>query len=286
MYKQYGSDHGKLIFYFHGIPGSLEEFAGIFNQIGILHQLKFVCLDRVSIPVEDNEKYFQTIAEEMIAVAQGKPFHIIGFSLGTFIAMQVCRNLKNSKKDSPIVGQVHLVSAVAPLDGILGTQYLPYMAGRIVFRLARDYPIMFTGFVYFQRILTYFCPQVLFQLICSDVRGNDVEIVKKSEFRLELIGSLKYCLLNNLHGYMRDIRAYVFPWLHTVSDLNSLRNMKKMYLWHGQLDNWTPLSMAHHLHSILLPWNKPILSVFEDASHFSCLFEALPQIGKLISEDQ
>lgn len=90
-YRQFGADDGRLVVYFHGTPGAPEECA-VFDRCGKENNMTFISYDRFSIdPVLKGAAYYQFLSDEITAKAAGKAVDLIGFSIGGFIAQQVCR---------------------------------------------------------------------------------------------------------------------------------------------------------------------------------------------------
>jgi pimeloyl-ACP methyl ester carboxylesterase len=107
-----------------GAPTEWQFFAAPARACG----LRLLCLDRFALDAALNgPAYFAALAEAVRAVAQGRQVHVIGFSIGAFVVLHISRLLGAQ------VGQLHLVSAAAPLQS---GHFLPGMAGRAVFQAA------------------------------------------------------------------------------------------------------------------------------------------------------
>jgi pimeloyl-ACP methyl ester carboxylesterase len=81
---------------------------------------------------------------------------VVGFSIGSFIALQTFRYMTNG------VGSLHLVSAAAPLEA---GDYLVTMAGKQVFKLAKVVPALFVLLSYWQGLFTWLFSQCLISLV-------------------------------------------------------------------------------------------------------------------------
>ncbi|WP_292432894.1 alpha/beta hydrolase [Methylobacter sp.] len=104
-YRQFGAEDGQLVVYFHGTPGAPEECA-VFDRYGKEHNLTFISYDRFSVdPGLKGAAYYQHLADEISDKAAGNAVNLIGFSMGGFIALQVCRRIGGN------VRNLHLVSA-------------------------------------------------------------------------------------------------------------------------------------------------------------------------------
>ncbi|WP_104428131.1 alpha/beta fold hydrolase [Methylobacter tundripaludum] len=261
-FSQFGSDNGKTVIYFHGAPGAPEECA-IFDLYAKEQGLTFICFDRFSGDYSiAGEAYYQFLAQEISKQAGGKEFDVIGFSIGAFIALQTCRYLGNE------VRSLHLISAAAPLDA---GGFLETMAGKRVFQLAKTVPILFVLLSYWQGLLALLFPNALFRLLFASVAGDDKALSVDRAFQSGITQVLRSCFIGRVRGYVRDIRAYVQPWKDRLSDIGV-----NTHIWHGAEDNWSPVAMAEYLASMIPGCTST--EIFNDLSHYSCLYRAAPEI--------
>lgn len=212
--------------------------------------------------------YYRLLAEEISRHAAGKQVDFIGFSLGAFIALQTCRYMAGS------VRNLHLISAAAPLDA---GDFLGAMAGKQIFRLAKNFPVLLVLLSYWQGLLALLVPHALFHLLFADIAGDDKVLAADSEFQSGIIKLLRSCFIGSVQGYTRDIKAYVQPWQTTLSEISV-----KTYIWHGAEDNWSPKSMADYLASAI-PGCKHA-EILNGLSHYSCLYQTAPMICRQLNE--
>ncbi len=86
-FSQFGADNGRLVVYFHGVPGAPEECA-VFEPYAKAQGLTFICLDRFAVDAAvKGEAYYQLLAESILKMAAGEKIDVIGFSIGAFIAL-------------------------------------------------------------------------------------------------------------------------------------------------------------------------------------------------------
>lgn len=201
-YRQFGADDGRLVVYFHGTPGAPEECA-VFDHYGIEHNLTFISYDRYSIDAAlESAAYYQLLADEITDKAAGKAVDLVGFSMGGFIALQVCRLIESD------VRSLHLVSAAAPLEA---GNYFDMAAGKSVFRLAQKHPSVFYLLVRLQGLIAAACPRLMFRMMFAGAAGEDRILTDSGEFQALITGILKSCFICHASGYVRDLRAYVLP---------------------------------------------------------------------------
>lgn len=259
--NEYGDRNGRLVVYFHGVPGAMEECA-VFDSPAKKHNLRIVCFDRFSVEkAHDPQDYYQLLADKIEAEADGKKVVVIGFSIGSHVALEVAALLKNQ------VSHIHLISAVAPLTA---GDFLENMAGGLVFKLARDKPLVFYLLTQFQRVIAMLAPGFLLRMLFASATGADTELSKQESFRHYMVPILSQCFQKGASGYMRDIKFYV-TW-PGISD----RYSSSVFIWHGSEDNWSPSSMASYLYNTL-PGAKHV-EIMDGLSHYSCLQAAAPSI--------
>lgn len=163
-YRQFGADNGRLVVYFHGTPGAPEECA-VFDQYGKENNLTFISYQRFSIDSKlECIAYYQHLADAIADRAAGKTVDLIGFSMGGFIALQVCRLMGSN------VRSLHLVSAAAPLDA---GNFIDMAAGKSVFRLAQKHPFAFHMLVRLQGLIASVRPGLVFRMMFANAVGED-----------------------------------------------------------------------------------------------------------------
>lgn len=262
VYRQFGADDGQRVIYFHGTPGAPEECA-VFDQYGKQNNLTFISYERFSIDPElEGAAYYQRLVDEIADKAAGKTVDLLGFSIGGFIALQVCRLMGNS------VRNLHLVSAAAPLEA---GNFIDMAAGKSVFRLAQKHPSAFHLLVGLQGLIAAVCPNLVFRMMFTGVAGEDRTLVANREFQTAITGMLESCFTRHAPGYERDIRAYVQPWKDTLSGIGVNTHIR-----HGAEDNWSPVAMAEYLQSAIPGCAST--EIFNGLSHYSCLYRAAPEI--------
>lgn len=268
-FTEYGNPAGKPVVYFHGVPGSPYE-SSVFDAPARAHNLRILCFDRFAIvPSITDDDYFRHIAQSINKTVHGAPIDVIGFSLGTHVALEVSALMQNQ------VRSLHLVSATAPLDG---GAFLDEMAGKAVFSMAKRNPGLFHWLVKWQTFLAKRAPQILFRMLFASAQGQDRELVKSPEFKALICRALQQCFAHGSSGYTRDIRQYLQPWSASVFTSGA-----NVCLWHGTADNWSPFGMSEHL-ARRIPGNTSVERM-EGLAHYSCLYVAAPRICAWIAQE-
>lgn len=261
-FTEYGCSGGDLVVYFHGAPGAIEE-ACIFEGYAKNHNLRVLCFDRFAI---DGEHYYQRLAMQIRWQAQGQPLAVIGFSIGAHVALEVSAILGNQ------VRYAHLISAVAPInDG----DFLHKMAGGTVFKLAMDWPLVFSSLTGFQKLLANLAPRTLVKILFASAVGKDQQLLNQTDFKRYITAILRHCFAGRVAGYTRDIMLYT-KWTCELEGFTT-----PVSLWHGVEDNWSPLSMASYL-NVAIPGESSVEEM-SGLSHYSCLLEAAPMICERLS---
>jgi pimeloyl-ACP methyl ester carboxylesterase len=253
---------GPLTVYFHGAPGAPQELA-VFNASACACGLTLKCFDRFALDAAlTGPTYFEALAGAVRSAAGTRQVHVIGFSIGGCIALQVCRLL------GPQVGQLHLVSAAAPLQS---GHFLPHMAGRALFQAAAASPSLFKAMACGQAALARWRPGALRRVLFRRAAGEDRVLAADPAFRASMNDLLRSCLFERRAGYVRDILAYVQDWSATLPQVSA-----DTTIWHGSVDNWSPMSMALGMQASLP--NCQRAHRLEGLSHYSCLHAAAPRI--------
>jgi len=261
-FSQFGTADGQPVIYFHGMPGSPDE-CEIFDLHGKQHQLTVICYDRSTIaPRLQGDAYYQCIADEIAQTVGDKPVDFIGFSIGAFVALQVCRAMNGQ------VRSLHLVSAAAPLDA---GNFIDAAAGKAVFRLAQNHRSAFLRLARVQGWLASRFPGLLLRILFSSTAGEEKALAEDKTFRTATTKTLKTCFKRDSLGYARDIIAYVQPWKATLADISV-----DTHIWHGAEDNWSPVAMADYLTSALPGCSN--ITLLDGLSHYSCLYRTVPTI--------
>ena len=231
--------------------------------------LRVLCFDRFAIdqPLQ-GEAYYQHIAQAINTVLSGAPADFIGFSLGTHVALASCRHLPGQ------ISSLHLVSAVAPLDR---GDFLPAMAGKTVFDLARNHPSLFRLLSRLQSVLARHSPGLLYRMLFASAQGADAKLAQQSEFKTSMQRVLAECFAEGIGGYTRDIEQFLGPWPAGIFD-----EATPVHLWHGSADNWSPPGMSRYLAHVMP--DKAQLHWLQGLSHYSCLQQAAPAICQLLSQ--
>lgn len=258
----YGADAGPLAVYFHGAPGAPEEISR-FDDVARACGVRLLGLDRGRLgPGPSEEGRFRALAEAVTEEAGGAPAHLIGFSLGGFVALRTAPHLGRW------AASLDLVSAAAPLE--LGP-FLDDMAGKPVFTVARQSPAMLRLLTGFQGVLAKHAPSRLFDLLFASAAGADRALAEDPAFRAEMAETLRSGFNAGRPGYLRDVLAYVQPWAPRLAEVRTPTR-----IWHGAADTWSPPAMAQAL-AAALPGRIQSRST-AGLSHYSCLHAAMPEI--------
>ncbi|MFN3771592.1 MAG: alpha/beta fold hydrolase [Ectopseudomonas guguanensis] len=268
-FSEYGDPKGKPVVYFHGVPGSPHE-SSIYDAPAREHGLRVLCFDRFAIDrAISGADYYQHIAQAINEKTQGAQLGVIGFSLGTHVALEVSALMPGQ------VRSLHLVSAAAPLDG---GDFLNEMAGKAVFSMAKRNPGLFQWLVRWQALLAKRAPQMLFRMLFASAQGEDRELAQTPEFRAFICHVLQQCFAQGTTGYTRDIQQYLQPW-----SASAFASEVNLCLWHGTKDNWSPFGMSEYL-AERFPSNARIERM-QGLSHYSCLYAAAPGIcAQIVNE--
>ncbi|MEQ1689368.1 MAG: alpha/beta hydrolase [Sphingopyxis sp.] len=239
--------------YLHGQPGSSAELA--------LFGLNYV-VDYAPGRHDVLLGYPVQLAKDVTRALPHRSLHLVGFSLGAFAALRLAALLGDK------VTRIDLISPAAPLDG---GDFLPNMAGRAVFTLARDWPHLFWLMTWVQSGMTKIAPKTLFWQVFADAAGEDRALAADPVFKARWQDMARASLSCGAPSYRAEIAAYVSPWAYILPQI-----LCPVTIWHGESDNWAPPAMADYL-ALSLP-NVAGVHRFAGLSHYSALKAALPHI--------
>lgn len=246
------------LIYLHGTPGSPREL----SLFGVADQ-RFYAPDRYAIARgKTAEQAIDELASDLSTRFDGELLHLIGFSMGGFIALQLAHRLGGR------ISQIDLISCVAPFQG---GDFMKAAAGAPLFRLAQLYPQIFTLAVAAQHFAARAAPARLASLLFASARGGDGDLVRDPVFMNAQVAMLQDSFAHGRHGYAREMIAVTGDWRHILPQIKT-----PIRMWHGTLDNWAPFAMADYLR-IALP-NLTAFNAIEGASHYSTLRVALSMI--------
>jgi pimeloyl-ACP methyl ester carboxylesterase len=258
-YQTYGEPNGRPVFYLHGTPGAPEE-AGWLAAAAQANGLRILALQRDSLDLRlQGEAYIAALAAHVQRLAAEQPVHLLGFSIGASLALRVAAQLP-----TPAAG-VWLVSAAAPLEWPASWQGMG--AGRYTFAMAQKLPGLFRLVAAYQGWLARHCTGVLLGALFQGARGADANLLGQAAPCEQLRHVQQQAFACGAGAYRRDVRAYVEPWAGCLSAVRA-----PLQLWHGDQDNWAPVSMVQGL---LEHFTAPAqVHWLTGRSHYSCLIDA------------
>jgi pimeloyl-ACP methyl ester carboxylesterase len=249
------------IIYFHGIPGSAAELS-LFGPECAEAASNFQVLPR-TIEVSDSHRYYwDCLASSLKERFPGEPLKLVGFSLGAAAALRLAAILKDQ------VAEIALISPAAPLE--LG-DYTDTMAGASVFLSAQKWPSVFALQCRLQSVLARVSAPTLARLLFASAQDADRQLWQDPSFREGVATILRQSIGARRADYEREIRLYVEGWAPLLAQIE-----QPVSIDHGEMDNWSPVAMAHDL-ARNLP-NCSQLTVHPHLSHYSTLQAWLKQL--------
>lgn len=195
----------------------------------------------------------------------GRTLTLIGFSLGAMAALHVAARRPDK------VERILLASPAAPLQG---GDFLPAMAGRVVFSAAQkgDWPLHLLGIG--QRALFALNWKALRSQMLKGVSPAERDLLESSTGSEALREGLRRCLGPRHAAYRVELRTYVRPWTDVISAVT-----QPVDIWIGDEDRWTPPAMALSLHHQLSP--RAELKRCPGLGHYSTLTRMLANLATL-----
>ncbi|OYU69518.1 MAG: hypothetical protein CFE28_05585 [Alphaproteobacteria bacterium PA2] len=250
--------------YFHGQPGSPAELTLAARRPD---PMTLFAPDRGSDRTDlAFDAYIDHLTDEIMRRFPSGPLRLAGFSMGAFVAMEVSIRLTGRALGRDLT--LDLISPPAPLET---GNYLPRMAGGVVFNLARTAPWAFGFMTTLQGRLAAAAPQVLYGQLFSKAAGADRDLAATAGFEEMIMDLLESSLRDGARGYRREILAFVRSGEGRLAKVTA-----PVTLWQGMADTWTPPDMADAL-AARLP-NLRADRRFPGLSHYSTLKAALAEI--------
>lgn len=237
--------------YFHGLPGTPEEFDAFAPA----------ALQDITIRVDRMARAAPTYEQSLLSAFDDAtrgvtaPLVLIGFSLGAMAALHV------GARRPERTARIMLASPAAPLE--LG-DFLPSMAGRIVFEAARRGGWALQALSTAQFAVSTLSWRFLQSQMLHGVSPAERSLMEQPAASGALREGLRTCLGARRNAYHRELEAYVQPWSAVLKDVAS-----DVDIWQGTQDTWAPPSMAQALHDHLAP--RATLKSCEGLGHYSTL---------------
>lgn len=236
------------IIYCHGLPGSS-------------HEIKFLeHHDSLAVHVfgpQHSDEIFKLTSSSL-----NRSVHVIGFSLGAMAAIKIAAQHHNK------VSMMSLIAPAAPLE--LGN-FLPGMAGRVVFQTASRSALQFRALTALQKISVRLSSKFVIQSMFKGSPESEAALLQHSDFKESLLAGFKDSYGKNQKAYRSEIHDYMKSWAYHLESINC-----PVKIYHGASDNWAPVDMAYALKD-KIPSKVDVIE-YRGLGHFSTLRKALPLV--------
>lgn len=251
------TDGGHATIYLHGQPGSADELA-LFGTHVARNTTHWQVLERRTSATNCGD-HFAMLADRARRVAAGRTMRLIGFSLGGWAALHLAALLADD------VMAVDLIATAAPpADGV----YPAEMVGKPVFELARNHPMLFAGLTRAQGWGAMVAPALVRHALFAKAQGGDAALTQDVAFRSAITAILRTSLAGEAQAYRREVTDFASGQLPDVSAITA-----PVTFWHGEADNWAPISLADQL-AARLP-NVAAFHRLPGVSHYGALAHVL-----------
>ncbi|MEE3361736.1 MAG: alpha/beta hydrolase [Pseudomonadota bacterium] len=240
------------VFICHGVPGGDAErqLLACANP-----DVEIVDLNIFEHPPEDVARAL-AVAVPAHETAQGD-IHLVGFSIGAMAALQIAARCPDK------VSRVTLISPAAPLQ--LG-DFLPDMAGKVVFELAAHKPKVLALLTSVQAVIVRAAPALLIKALFAKSTAAELDLLKDADFQGAMKRVLKRSFGEYRSSYLAYLKAYVLDWRSVLPQVHC-----RVDIWHGTADTWSPITMAYALRENIT--TECTVHEVPDGGHYSTLLQ-------------
>lgn len=265
-YSDHGDPRGSPLFYFHGIPGSRQEYPfteTLLQTLGI----RLITPDRPGYGLSDFQQD-RTLLDWPADVAQLADalkldqFAVLGFSGGGLYALACAHDLGERLSATGISG------CPAPLDAAGMLDSIP-AANRALHELAARDPGQL------EQQLAPASPAALMAMFEEPAPPADKAMFAHASFRAMHLQNLSEALHQGAKATAWDLHLMGRPWGFDLTHIQ-----KPIHLWHGTNDRNIPMTMGRYLAKTLPRCTAHFL---DDEGHYSVFRHAESILQKLMS---
>lgn len=240
------------VFFCHGVPGGDAERQLLARANP---DVEIVDLNIFEYPPEDVAR---ALAGSVSAPEKTQSdIHLVGFSIGAMAALQIAARCPDK------VTKVTLISPAAPLQ--LG-DFLPDMAGKVVFELAAHKPKILALLTCVQAVIVRAAPALLIKALFAKSTAAELALLKDAHFQSAMKRVLKRSFGEYRSSYLAYLKAYVLDWRSVLSQVRC-----PVDIWHGTADTWSPIAMAYALRENIT--TECTVHEVPDSGHYSTLLQ-------------
>lgn len=236
-FAEYGDPAGKPVFLCHGTPSSRLNRPD--DEITRALGVRLLAIDRPGCGLSDflPGRTLLDWPQDLAAVADSlglKRFRVVGFSGGGPYVAASAYALSDRIVAAASVAGAGPTDAPGALAG-MG----PYR--RMACTLARRSPALIRAALW----LTHHPgrhPERFLEKFSADLTHLDLTIIGRPEIRAKLVATYAESVRNGLRGVAQDVSIAVQPWGFHPGTIRC-----PYFLWHGEDDRSTPITMARYL---------------------------------------
>jgi len=256
-FHQYGMADGTPVIFFHSVRGSRLEVPGSADILAALN-IRLIVPDRAgygqSDPLKDRGIDDLVADTEALADHLGiARFHLLGYSLGGFLALHCASRLGHRVDRLGLVsalGPKQMSGDAAPLRGLFRlvvavAQHTPDLLENVLNLVARG--LLKNPDKHLRRFVRYTSPA-------------DGGIFSQANHRGAYIKAVNEAYRFGCQGFVEDLRAVA-----RAPDLSPAALTMPVYLWHGERDGQVPVAQAVAVDQWLL---NSRLTLEPDGGHF------------------
>ena len=273
-YAIYGSDTGTPLIYFYGAGGS-RYMGRRLDSLATVQEIRLIVPDRPGIGQSSyvKKRKLTDWPADVAALADHleiRKFSVMSESGGTPYAIACAWGLPNR------INQAIVVSGVSPTTGDFDPDQLPKSLRRNL-KLAQRAPLWFLRFNYRQidKLISN-NPDKFIELASEQSSEPDKMVMSSKSELAVMIAAFKEAFRQGYAGVALETRLYARDWGIPLEEIDV-----PVLIYHGDLDQNTPLVMAEYLASKI---PESVLTVFPGEGHATIMLNNGRQIFSVVQQ--
>lgn len=240
-YDEHGPSSGKPLFYFHGTPSSRIEFNLVKNE-QLLESLNIRVLapDRPGLGLSDFQpgRRFMDWPRDVTSLADHlglDRFAILGYSGGGPYAAACALSIPER------ISRLGIVSGAGPFTEPALVESIPQANLRFL-HLSHQRPWLSRMMIRAMGVMTRLAPGSVIDGVRAALPEADLAIINLPGVQQTFLAMVREAMRNGPRGPQHETLLMVTEWDFRPHDIHI-----PVFLWHGDVDQNTPVAMGHYM---------------------------------------